>query len=59
MLTFLVLGVLDTLGVGNLKLPNEAWDLLKAGLGGCVIGRSAEKIVPTLKEAMKKGEAKG
>lgn len=59
MLTFLVLVVLDTLGVGNLKLPNEAWGLLKIGLGGYVIGRSAEKIVPTLKGAMKKDEAKG
>jgi len=59
MLTFLVLVVLDTLGVGNLKLPNEGWSLLKIGLGGYVIGRSAEKIAPTLKGAMKKDEAKG
>jgi hypothetical protein len=59
MLTFLVQVVLDTLGIGNLKLPNEAWALLKIGLGGYVIGRSAEKIVPTLKRAMKKDEAKG
>ena len=59
MLTFLVLGVLDTSGIGNLKLPNEAWGLLKIGLGEYVIGRSAEKIAPTLKGAMKKNEAKG
>lgn len=38
---------------------NEAWGLLKIGLGGYVIGRSAEKIAPTLKGAMKKDEAKG
>jgi len=59
MLTFLVLGVLDTFDIGNLQLNNQAWALLKIGLGGYVIGRSAEKIVPALKGAMKKNEAKG
>lgn len=59
MLTFLALVVLDTFDIGNLELNNQAWALLKIGLGGYVIGRSAEKIVPTLKGAMKKDEAKG
>ena len=59
MLTFLLLVLLDTLGVGNLKLPSEAWGLLKIGLGGYVIGRSAEKIAPTIKGVLKKDEAKG
>lgn len=59
MLTFLALVVLDTLEVGNLKLPDEAWGLLKIGLGGYVIGRSVEKIAPTVKGVIKKDDAKG
>ncbi|MEZ5195109.1 MAG: 3TM-type holin [Bacteroidales bacterium] len=30
------------------NMPVEFWELLKLGLGGYVIGRSAEKIVPNL-----------
>lgn len=30
------------------------WDIVQLGLGGYVIGRSAEKVVPALAEAMKK-----
>ena len=32
----------------------ELWAIVKLGLGGYVIGRSAEKIVPSIAEAMKK-----
>ena len=32
----------------------SVYDLIKIGLGGYVIGRSAEKIVPAVVEAMKK-----
>ena len=45
MLTFLVLIVLDTLG-WVMGLPQDVWLLMEIGLGGYVIGRSAEKIVP-------------
>lgn len=31
------------------NLPADFWELLKIGVGGYVIGRSAEKIVPKLK----------
>ena len=48
MLTFLVLVVCDSFGLLAFRLSDEAWTLLKIGLGGYVIGRSAEKIVPQL-----------
>lgn len=54
MLTFLALVVADTLGYTEFRLSEQAWELLKIGLGGYVIGRSAEKIAPTIASAMKK-----
>lgn len=49
MLTFLVLVVLDTFGVFHTELNEKAWLLLQIGLGGYVVGRSAEKIVQLTK----------
>ncbi len=46
MLTFLVLVVCDSFGILRFRLADEAWTLLQIGLGGYVVGRSAEKIVP-------------
>ena len=54
MLTFLVLVVMDTMGFTEFRLSLEAWSLLKIGLGGYVVGRSVEKIVPKITEVMKK-----
>lgn len=54
MLTFLVLVVLDSLGVLPTPLAPEAWTLLQMGLGGYVVGRSAEKIVPNLLSTIRK-----
>ncbi len=52
MLTFLVLAVADAMGLvqwaSGKPLADEAWTLLQIGLGGYVVGRSAEKIVPKL-----------
>lgn len=48
MLTFLVLVVCDSFGLLTFRLSQEAWALLKIGLGGYVIGRSAEKITPSI-----------
>ena len=31
-----------------LPLPPDMWELLKLGIGGYVLGRSAEKILPTV-----------
>ncbi|MGA0895611.1 MAG: 3TM-type holin [Ilumatobacteraceae bacterium] len=32
----------------------KLWDIVELGLGGYVIGRSAEKIVPSIAEALKR-----
>lgn len=46
MLTFLALVVADSFGLLATPLSSEAWVLLKLGLGGYVVGRSVEKIMP-------------
>jgi hypothetical protein len=33
----------------------KLWDIVEIGLGGYVIGRSAEKVLPGLVETMRKG----
>lgn len=48
MLTFLGLVVLDAFGLLAFRLASEAWLLLQIGLGGYVIGRSAEKVAPMI-----------
>jgi len=50
MMTFLVLVVLDSFGVLPFRLAKESWTLLQIGLGGYVVGRSAEKVVGLLKK---------
>jgi hypothetical protein len=54
MLTFLVLVVADTFGLTEFRLADEAWTLLQIGLGGYVVGRSAEKIAPKVVDVMRK-----
>jgi hypothetical protein len=36
-----------------LPVPPDLWALLKLGIGGYVVGRSAEKIIPGIVEAVK------
>ena len=48
MLTFLVLVVGDSMGLLATPLADEAWTLLQLGLGGYVVGRSAEKVTNIL-----------
>lgn len=50
MLTFLGLVVADSFGWLANPLASEAWTLLQLGLGGYVVGRSAEKTVKVLKK---------
>jgi hypothetical protein len=33
-------------------IPDNMWELLKIGMGGYIFGRSAEKIIPTVTEAV-------
>jgi hypothetical protein len=47
MLSFLALIAADFFGFLVRPLPPEAWALLQLGLGGYVIGRSAEKVIPS------------
>jgi hypothetical protein len=54
MLTFLALVVCDSFGWLANPLAAEAWTLLQIGLGGYVVGRSAEKLVPKVTDVMRK-----
>jgi hypothetical protein len=54
MLTFLALVVADTFGLTEFRLADQAWTLLQIGLGGYVVGRSAEKIAPHIKDMVAK-----
>lgn len=56
MLTFLALVVCDSFGWLANPLAPEAWTLLQLGLGGYVVGRSAEKIGPPIIKALKSRE---
>ena len=56
MLTFLALVVCDQFGFLTFRLAEDAWTLLQLGLGGYVVGRSVEKVVPAMTAAMKKKE---
>lgn len=56
MLTFVVLVVLDQTGLLAFRLAGEAWTLLQLGIGGYVVGRSAEKVGPSIISALKKKE---
>jgi len=40
-------------GIVAPELPDQAWRLIQLGLGGYVVGRSAEKIAPQIADAMK------
>lgn len=46
-------------GVAYAPMPQDLWDLLKIGLGGYIVGRSAEKIVPATMAAMNDARANG
>jgi len=56
MLTFLALVVCDQFGLLTFRLADPAWTLLQLGLGGYVVGRSVEKVVPAMTKAMKAKE---
>lgn len=57
MLTFTALIVARWMGWSAPGLSEaeilKLWDIVELGLGGYVIGRTAEKVVPTLASAMK------
>jgi len=53
MLSFLGLVIADSFGLLVFRLSDEAWALLQIGLGGYVVGRSAEKIAPQLRHVLR------
>lgn len=55
MLTFLVLVVFNSFGWLVNPLADQAWTLLQIGLGGYVVGRSVEKVVPKVTKNMANG----
>jgi hypothetical protein len=57
MFTFLALTVCDSFGWLPNPLAPQAWTLLQLGLGGYVVGRSIEKIAPSMVAAAR--ESKG
>ena len=58
MLTFVFLIVARWFGWAAPNISQEEylalWDIVQLGLGGYVIGRSAEKVLPTIAEVLKK-----
>lgn len=56
MLTFLALVCADAFGYLPFRLADDAWTLLQLGLGGYVVGRSAEKVTSGIATALKKKE---
>lgn len=52
MLTFLGLVVADSFGWLANPLADQAWTLLQIGLGGYVLGRSAEKVTTGITKAL-------
>ena len=48
MICFLGLVLADSFGLLAFRLSAEAWHLLQIGLGGYVVGRSVEKIMPQI-----------
>jgi|DEB0MinimDraft_4_1074332.scaffolds.fasta_scaffold04152_4 hypothetical protein len=48
MLTFLVLVVMHHLGLLEIAITQDMWDLLQVGIGGYVISRGIEKTAPAI-----------
>ena len=41
----------------SLPIPADMWELIKIGMGGYIIGRSAEKVVPGIVAAVQQAKA--
>jgi hypothetical protein len=41
-----------------IDLPVNVWDIIQLGIGGYVIGRSAEKVIPQVVDALKGAKGK-
>ena len=54
MLTFLALVVCDSFGLLAFRLADDAWTLLQLGIGGYIVGRSAQGVASSVTSALKK-----
>ena len=54
MLTFLALVVCDSFGLLAFRLADDAWTLLQLGIGGYIVGRSAQGVAGSVTSALKK-----
>lgn len=59
MLTFLVLIVLDSFGLLSTPIAPQMWSLIQLGMGGYVVGRSFEKVVPSVMNTISGGNKNG
>jgi hypothetical protein len=61
MLMFGVLIMLIATGLMDVEalneVPDKLWNLISIGLGGYIVGRSAEKTIPKILEAQKKKQS--
>jgi hypothetical protein len=48
----LILSTCDSFGLLKFILADRGWSLLQLGLGGYVVRRSVEKVVPTVVQAI-------
>ena len=55
MLVFLSLIVLHYLGLLAIPIADQMWSLLQIGIGGYVVSRSAEKVIPAIINKTLKG----
>jgi hypothetical protein len=49
---FILVPYLHTLNVPSLPIPDRLWDLIELSIGGYIAGRSLEKIVPSIADAI-------
>lgn len=63
MMMFGVLIMLIATGLMDVEalaaVPDKLWNLISIGLGGYIVGRSAEKTIPKILEAQKKKQEAG
>lgn len=49
--------VAPVFSVASLPIPTDMWELIKIGMGGYIIGRSAEKVIPGVVAAVQGAKA--
>lgn len=55
MLTFLCLITMHYFGILAFPIADDMWKLLQIGIGGYIVSRGAEKVLPAITDKFKKG----